>query len=201
MTNSFAFTVAEMRENILAVYKSASAEQIAQGMEWYSVANSTANAFAQQSGYSLDQCAAVIAAVSPNNGWGANKRLAGKVIDAKGTKRDGYFKANLDKANRILAGEAIEEVLTSQKVGAFYAGIATNGMTDVVCVDRHAYCIAINDRSVTNSVSLTPKRFNLVADAYREAAELIGITGAQVQAITWVVWRQRYWAEGAFDGQ
>jgi hypothetical protein len=201
MKNTFSHTVNEMRENILAVYRTASAEQIAQGMEWYSVANATANAFAQQSGYSLEQCAAVIAATSPNNGWGANKRLAGKVIDAKGQKRDGYFKANLDKANRVLNGEPIEEVLTSQKVGAFYAGIATNGLTDVVCVDRHAYCIAVDDRSQTNNVSLTPKRYNLVADAYREAAELIGITAAQVQAITWVVWRNRFWAEGAFDGK
>jgi len=201
MTNSFTHTVDEMRENILAVYRSANAEQIAQGMDWYSVANSTAVAFSQQSGYSVDQCAAVIAAVSPNNGWGANKRLAGKVIDAKGTKRDGYFKANLDKANRVLNGEDISEVLTSQKVGAFYAGIATNGMTDVVCVDRHAYCIAVNDRSQTNDVPMTPKRYSLIAQAYREAAEIIGITGAQCQAITWVAWRQRYWAAGAFDGK
>jgi hypothetical protein len=193
----------EMVENILAVYKSATVEQIAMGKDWYREANDEAQILAIDSGYSVEQAAGVIAATSPLMSWAANKRLAKRIIDGRGTVMDGYLKHNLAKANSILNGTSVWEAITANKTRAFFECILHNGNTDIVCVDRHAYGIACNERerSTQRNLSFTDKQYAGIAEAYREAARTIGISAARVQAITWVVWRNRFWAEGAFDGE
>ena len=64
-------------------------------------------------------------------------------------------------------------------------------------VDRHAWDIYTNTR--LNPTRVTDKRYREAADAYRRAAKILGTTPSRVQSVTWVAWRRRYWAEGAFD--
>lgn len=195
-----------MVANILAVYDAANAEQRENGMRWYDDANTIANDFAIANGYSMQQCAAVIAILSPRKGWGENVNLAARVIAGRGTVTRGYFFSRLAMANAVLTeGTADMNYLSAvgkgDKVRAFFISITTAGNTDAVCVDRHAYCIAVNDRSMTNDVRLSSKEYRAIAAAYREAAHRRNITGAQMQAVTWVTWRNMHWSAGAFDGK
>jgi hypothetical protein len=193
----------EMVDNILTVFHSATTAQIKSGTEWYREANDEAQILAIDSGYSVEQCAGVIAATSPLMSWAANKRLAKRIVDGKGTVMDGYLKHNLAKANAILNGDSVWEQIRANKTRAFFECILHNGNTDIVCVDRHAYAIACNERerSTQRNLSITDKQYAGISEAYREAGRLLGIPAARVQAITWIVWRNRYWAEGAFDGE
>lgn len=192
-----------MVQNILDVYNSANVDQFLSGQEWYGDSFRIVAALADQYGYSRSIVAGVIAAVSPLNSWGHNINLAGRIIarHAQGIPvTDGYLKNGLEKANAILSGSNPEDVLKSNKIRNFYFSILTAGLTSAVCVDRHAYSIATGVRT-TDVPSMTDKRYNAIADAYREAAVILHVDAAIVQAITWVVWRQRFWAVGAFDGK
>jgi hypothetical protein len=95
------------------------------------------------------------------------------------------------------------DILGGPKVRAFYSAILSGGATEQVVVDRHAYDLASNTRGA--HLSLTPRRSFVTAENYRGAATRlrkrgIEITACQLQAVTWLTWRSRYWGEGAWDG-
>lgn len=188
-----------MTRNILRVYRSATAEQRQAGIDWYRVAYETATGLASVYGTTPDIAAGVIAATSPLNSWGANVKLTERILAAGGLT-SGYLSVGLRKADAILAGGDIPTILHSPKVVNFYECIRANGLTSAVCVDRHAYDIAVNIRHTDGTrPSLTSKRYAAIADAYRRAGAREGVSPAVMQAITWLAWRRRFWSEGAFD--
>lgn len=190
-------------ENIVVLFQDAVQAGIVAD-NWYAEARGIAADMAERHGVSVKQAAGVIASVSPLNSWGANVKLAERIIAAGGTMTTGYMKTGLTKASRILAGEPVLDVLTSDKVKNFYLCIESAGQ-EGVCIDRHAYDIAVNVRHTDSTrPGLTGKRYAAVAACYVEAAALLteegyDVTAAQVQSVTWVQWRSRYWNRGAFD--
>lgn len=196
-----------MVSNILSVFDTATDAQITAGIDWYADAYRIASAFSHTArGLTIAQCAGVIAALSPLQSWGANVNIAGRLIEAGGLT-SGYLSRGLAKANAILElddHQAIRDTLRGLKTIAFFDGIRTRGRTDAVCIDRHAYSIAVGER-VIDVPTITKPRYAAIAAAYADAADsLLGmhgfdLSGAQIQAITWLTWRNRYWTEGAFD--
>jgi hypothetical protein len=194
-------------ENIKNVFHSATDDQINAGHNWYSDANRIAYALANTYHSNIENVIGVIAAVSPLNSWGNNINLAGRIVAGHTIGMpvtNGYLQNGLIKANSILDDPYFhnypEIYLKSQKIAAFYDSILNNGMGTLVCVDRHAYSIAI-DEKLTNSTRLTNLQYRIIANAYNIASNDLNDIPVQIlQAITWVVWRQRYWSVGAFDG-
>lgn len=191
--------------HVTRVFRSATPDQIAGALDWYADAHRIALILAERHGVSVEVSAGIIAALSPLNGWGANVNLAARFLDAGGLT-SGYLSLGLSKATRILAGARPETILTSNKIAAFYAGIVSAGETDIVTVDRHAYDIAVNKRHNDDTrPKLSDKRYAETADVYRRAARILSretgtpMYAAQVQSITWVSWRARWWSEGAYD--
>ncbi len=191
--------------NVIAVFRDATPDQLQAGLDWYADARRIAGGFATTYGVTVEVAAGVIAALSPMNGWGANINLAARFLDAGGLDA-GYLKAQLAKARRILAGDDVETVLSGLKTVNFYKSIVSEGR-EGVCIDRHAYCLAVDNREVSNAIpSLSPKRYAELVDCYVEAAIALSrefdmmLPVAVVQSVTWTVWRQRHWAVGAFDG-
>lgn len=193
--------LAPSTRNITRLFRQATPEQIAQGAEWYAEAHGIAVRFADTYGVSVSVAAGVIAALSPNNSWGANVRLAERYIAAGGLDA-GYFRQGLAKARRILDGEDPVSVLNGLKVTNFYLSILTEGR-EGICIDRHAASLAAGVRQ-TEGIHLTPKQYAAYADAYRRAHRILvreghAVTVAQVQSVTWKLWRNKFWSEGAFD--
>lgn len=192
-----------LTRNITRVFRSATAEQLSLGLTWYAVALRLATALSTQYGMPVRHVVGIIAALSPLNSWGSNVSLATRLIDQGGLS-SGYLGAGLRKANLILRGADPESVLKSQKVAAFYDCILNGGQTDAVCVDRHALAIALNAPQA--DTRLTAKGYAEIAAAYVRAARILSrergetVTPAEVQAVTWVTWRDRKFSTpGAFD--
>lgn len=177
---------------IVDVWKLATVSELAEGMEWYRDAHALA---VRLNPADPASAAGVIAALSPMMTWGQNVNVAVRAY-ADG-KASGALFGNVAKADRILAGERPEDVLGGNKVRAFYQIIA-DPSSAAVCVDRHAFDIAVG--RVTNNESRAAlgrkgvyDRFNM---AYVRAAKAIAkdtgmdVTAAQVQAVTWVTWRR-----------
>lgn len=190
--------------NITAVFRSADADLIAEGIAWYADAREVADALAARNNVPVHVAAGVLAALSPLNSWGNNVNLAARMLASGGTLDRGYLSVNLAKARRIVA-EGTLAALGGLKVNNFYLSIITGG-AEGVTIDRHAWCIAHNDRSRSNNIpKLSAKRYAEIADKYRRASVILSreygmpLSPAVVQAVTWVVWRRRYWGAGAFD--
>jgi hypothetical protein len=185
--------------NILAVFFSANAAERHEGLSWYGRAQAVARLLAEQYDSNYATMAGIIAALSPNNRWERN------IIDAEalvktyscGGDLDALkvctFSKNKAKAIAVLQGADPLDVLGGRKVRAFYECII--GL-DSVCVDGHAYSIWLGQRVTTNKIpKISDKLYDRISEDYRIATKQINeITGdfylpCQVQAITWVAWR------------
>lgn len=181
-------------DNILPVYRAARPEQLAAGLQWYADAHTFALAIANGD---IVKGAGVIAALSPQTSWSLNMTCAARAfVEGFATGNTG---ANNDKATRILNGEHPEDVLgwnnpkakSGHKVRNFYRNIV-NPTGPECTIDRHAFNIAVgfvasqSERGQLGRVG----NYDLFADTYREAAKLLGIPVAVLQAVTWLVWRE-----------
>lgn len=176
---------------VLSVYRSATPDQLADGLAWYDVAHAEAVALDPTK---VHRAAGVIAALSPRVRWGRNLALA-KDAYKHGTA-SGTMGRSCLAANAILAGADPSEVLTGPKVRAFYQLIADPDHKQAVCVDRHAIDVAVGlrldeaDRSAWYQLN-RGGLYETFADCYRRAADILGVLPGKVQAVTWVTWRDQ----------
>lgn len=185
--------------NILAVYNGASSDNMRWGLSWYPFANRIALSMGGGRAQHLNRNAGIIAALSPMNHWTNNVTKARMVISARGNivavkgQPNGIgLSGNVNKACAIYKGADPIDILSGDKVTAFYRTIVDpTGDIDPV-IDRHAFDIAVGEvTSDKRRGALSRKNvYREFADAYREAAKIAGIGSAQMQAITWVTWRE-----------
>lgn len=188
-------TSIQVRDRILDAFMwQTTDETLAEGLDWY---NRTAAEARRLASGDVAMGAGVIAALSPLAPWGLNlqrARLAFERGDANGLT----FGAHTRKANRIMAGEDPDDVLSGPKVRSFYECIM--GSTTAVCVDRHAIAIVmgrpLNDKE--RKVLDRKGAYDHIANGYRDAASMVGLVPSQLQAVTWVSWRKQHgldWAD------
>lgn len=194
-------------DNVLAVYMGAPFDLIESGLDWYVTAHNTAREMSATYGISVSQAAGIIAALSPMNGWDNNKAKAiqlceqggffGVTILDNGKESNGIgLPANVRKASAIYFGwDSVENILGGDKVSAFYRTILDPFTADLrPTVDRHAFDIALHRRTSDKERSVLSRKgvYEMFADVYREAATILNVGAAQVQAVTWVSWRDAH---------
>jgi hypothetical protein len=185
----------------------ASAADIQQGKDWYQRAyDLSVSLIHTYDGLTLGQAIGVIAALSPNNKWERNCADAESMIKLWHVGEDSRqakvctYNTNKDKAARILElespdSEAIQDILSGQKVVAFYRCIS--GFKDTVCVDGHAFAIFMGERiPTTKTPNIGKALYAAITRSYILASERsfdacgYGLTPAEVQAVTWVTYRR-----------
>lgn len=178
---------------IIDVWRMATVAEMDEGMSWYRDAHSLAKRLDPSN---PSQAAGVIAALSPMMPWERNMMLAVRAYE-DGAASGALF-SSVAKADRIMSGESAGDVLGGDKVRNFWGIIADPEHSDAVCIDRHAFDVAIGrvtddaTRRVLGRVGV----YGAFAEAYRRAARALSretgldVTPAQVQAVTWVVWRR-----------
>lgn len=184
------FTLMTQKQmNIFRVYSQATADEIDNGLRWYTMCRDDAYRMIPDD---VNKAAAIIAVLSPGmkfeyNLLAAEALIAGESLDGFGVR----WYANVKKARRILAGESADRVLSGLKVRAFYACII-NPLSNVVCVDSHAYGIWVGRYVIGEDVPdlRFHNRYSKISADYQAVAKYIGIAAGQLQAICWVCWRR-----------
>lgn len=176
--------------NITKAYRLSTLDDRVAGEQWYA----RAKAFAADLDSNVERAVGVIAALSPMMPWPRNQILAREVY--MGRREGGCLSVNMAKAIRIMDGEAPLDVLSGEKVRAFYLNIMGIDDDSAVTVDRHAIMVALGRTLRSDELKFT-KGFNRqIADEYRAAARILTkevgypLTPAQVQATVWVYWRK-----------
>lgn len=181
--------------NIVRTFRAANERQLAEGAAWYAEAHSAARALSPND---ITIGAGVIAALSPRMDWTRNLTLAIKAF-ADGVAT-GAMPANTAKADRIMNGESALDVLGGDKVRSFFGVIVDPTDAHAVVVDRHAFDVAVgktHDDETRAPLLAKSWVYDMFADAYREAARILGYSPSQVQAVTWTVWRETHAAYAA----
>ncbi|MFC0433387.1 hypothetical protein [Kutzneria buriramensis] len=200
--------------HILWHWQQATRSDTARGWRWYAEAHAVAVSIADGD---ATLGSGVLAVYSPQQAWSVNVLTAARVLRdrrAVGGPGTGAFASATQRvaAERLLAGEHYDTVLTGPKIRSFAHLIEHGGDapgTARVVVDRHALSVACG-RSLTAAEygaaplrgtrrvdgSLTHRHYDYVTALYERAAAVISaedgrpVRPYQVQAVTWLV-RQR----------
>lgn len=188
--------------NILKVYRRATLDDYADGVEWYRRALVQCEKIAKDTDVHINTVIGVMAALSPNNKWEINVRNTLVMCDAW-VNGDGIddFKVSTYGANKRKAWSMLYDDLTNdddiltrlngQKTRSFYSNI--RGL-DEVTIDGHALNIARGVRfNLTDDKTNIGKRlYRELQQAYISAAKRVGIEPHNLQAITWTTWRREH---------
>jgi hypothetical protein len=208
----------DQADRIGRLFAESSPAERAAGAAWYPRARSAASALADQAprGVGLVRTAGVIAALSPRARWSENLRNARAACEAAARVQGDPLLGELAiegavwhatepvgltdprrKACRILNGEHPADVLGGPKVRAFWRNIL--GDTEAVTIDVWAQRAALGHWA---DHAPTGRRYDALADAYREAARDLGLPAPTVQATVWLHVRDQ-WARGqrALEGE
>lgn len=174
--------------NIMRVLNSANDAQIDAGVEWYERANRLAVELSEKHDYPVENVVFAIAALSPIKDWGGNKQATIELVETGDTKNQ--TPDNVAKAKRCLSGDL--GALRGQKVTRFAEAILNPQGNSVACIDRHAFSIWMGEKQSSFGVLNRKGAYEMVSDAYDIAAQISGRPVHEVQAITWVVWRDMH---------
>lgn len=205
--------------NVLAIFRVGTADDVSEGRGWYARARSECLAIAAQYGVTLEVVAVVLAIISPSTPWARNVYLTrlvfSRVADGASfddlTDKDSPLRlpmmsANARKAAAVALGADPWSIISGPKVTPFAQRVidAATGATGPasVVIDRHAHDIALGrvtsdrERGVSLGRSGGHHAFAMAyvraASVLRRTGEAPGITPAELQAVTWVVWRAQY---------
>lgn len=186
--------------NILKIYRKATHDDVANGIEWYARAKREADSIAASTNLNVHTVIGVMAALSPNNKWERNKRDAANMCVAYVSGRDvetfavSTYNTMKRKAWSILQDNLSnhDDILTrlnGQKIRSFYSNIV--GL-DEVTIDGHAYNIAIAKRQglTSNDTNIGVRMYRELQAAYIRAAKRVGVEPHVLQAITWTAWKR-----------
>lgn len=179
--------------NVTKAFRLSTATDREDGMAWYDYARD----YAASLDSNVERAAGVIAALSPQQSWPVNKRMAAEFYAGR---RNVHTAPNVAKALAILNGETPLDILGGPKVRAFYTNIMGIDTHEAVTIDRHA--IMVCEGRIIEGDALRAyfgvKRNRQYVSEYVSAAKILSketgtlMTPAQIQAITWVWWRRNH---------
>jgi hypothetical protein len=155
---------------------------IGEGCAWYDgYAQARCREIARETGVSENVAIGLACAYNINSTWEGGLTAARRNAPRK---RSGGLPAARKAADRIKAGERPTDVLGHMpKIGRFYRNIALRDF-DCVTVDRWAARACGYDSNPT-----TEREYLMIERAYQDAAAMVGLPPAMVQAIVWIVVR------------
>jgi len=179
-------------DNIIKVYKDKSVKH--EGYSWYDEAHELASSMAREFGLTTLQVAGIIASLSPLKSWDENKKIARQFCINGNGKHTKDFKAKAEQIksyNSSAEHEFILATLNGNKIQNFFINIAYPKADNHVTIDRHAISVAIG-RSINESEGrgITDAQYEFLSSCYIDASKKIGILPNQLQAVTWVKWRE-----------
>lgn len=183
----------EITDKLLAIYSSATSDQIKEGYKWYFKANITArtiksNLALKGIDVSLSKIVGVISALSPNNKWHRNLQDAEMLLSnpLHDTKVCTYT-LNKHKAFDIMGSNSENEIysiLGGLKTKSFYKNILNPSQSLEVTIDLWMYRAAGLKQQDSN--------YKFIAKSVNEIAKKGNVLPHQVQATIWIVLRSSY---------
>jgi hypothetical protein len=198
------------QKNILKVYLAASKLETSQGRVWYSVARGICKDLADIYNVPLKTVACVMSVLSPATTWEKNVEYTDALlcdwvndsVDLDGTMYSTYL-ANATKALTMLNNNNVAdgwydaeftELNSGFKTWSFAHNIYDETETHICTIDRHAYRVwkfGLDNLGTIKVPSFTRKQYNNIVLDYIFVANQVGITVESLQAITWLVIRNK----------
>jgi hypothetical protein len=178
-----------LRAELLA-YRALSRPDSKQAREWYRDALTFCEDIAYDLRIPIQAVVGFVAAMSPRNSWSSQlKNTRSQIEDAiLGVPiRFAGTNANKRKAQAIIDGKGQPmAILGGPKVRAFYQAILSAGKSGPAVIDVHAWACVSSDFSG----KLGLPAYRAACEAFQLAADRMGLSVHEVQALAWVEHRK-----------
>lgn len=173
------------RRELLARYAATDRATRRRGRQWYPRAAEIMADLAADTGYSVDQCVAVLAITSPGIQLRTNLDHTARIMRAESDSGGRFPNVNRPKISAVLAdAEYASEYVRGPKVGPFFKAIL--GDVDALVLDRWAFFAATGTGDREEIQGMRPKAREAVVSAYRKAARSVRIRVRDFQATVWI---------------
>jgi hypothetical protein len=200
-------TINPMINNIIAFIKTADQDDISEGLSWYPRAYEVIKYYSRMFNKKPEQIAGIISALSPGTNWAQNVVDSENLLRALEAGSDirkifvtTYHNRNRSKAHEIWLNNKGESDIfrlllgTSDnfnKTSHFFMNMLHPQLNSFVTIDRHSFKVALHTLEVPQ-IAMTEKRYSNMVTAYKQAGKKLGYRGSEIQAITWVMYREKY---------
>lgn len=168
-----------MRDRLLAIHENAAPAVIDAGRLWYPSAENVIADLSREFQLGRPRVAAIVAVLSPRQRWRKNIEGARHVLGGEAWRAPG-FDTNRTKALALLAGAPLANIIGGDKVTSFWANLI--GSRTAVTVDVWAQRAALG---YYHQWQPKDAAYCRLVRAYRVAAEMVGETPREFQAIVW----------------
>lgn len=168
-----------MRDRLLSIYSVASGDVVEAGRLWYPGAENVIADLSREFSLGRPRVAAIVAVLSPRQRWRKNIEGARHILEGEAWRAP-VFAGNRVKAEALLSGAPLEQIIGGDKVTSFWANLI--GSRTAVTIDVWAQRAALGRHHPHQ-----PKdgRYARLVSIYRSAAETVGETPREFQAIVW----------------
>jgi hypothetical protein len=187
------------KRNILRVYEMASADHVRQGVSWYHEANAEVSRMVSAFPLCIPVSvgAGIVSALSPGLRWERNIEAAERILARESLEGIGVrYRRNIAKAERIRDGSDPDKEFAGRdrpKTRAFWKLLCDPADKLMVCVDSHAYSIWVGERIVADDTPhIRGRLYDRIAWDYVAVSRSLGLLPNQLQAITWIAWRDHW---------
>lgn len=188
-------SVETMARNVMQAMRDADGRTVVDGSQWYTRGRQTIlDKIAKPLGLKPDVACGMAAALSPACSWPTCLADTWAVVNQRWRATVSTYGDNKFKALLILNGADPAEVLGEHKVFCFWDNLMNPRTSRRVTVDRHAWRVAFGrdlGPEVINKASKTAGAYARASDAYSEVADSLGLLPLEVQAITWLGFKEK----------
>lgn len=194
------YTLTGCINRIKHYYSLATNTEVNEGFKWYADAQQFARELSEKYNTPFIQVCGIIAALSPQITWEQNKVLAVTFLRTNNVKNTAKVRVYKCRAIKETINESdILEILSPNgnflKTRKFFINIYDFNRVEAVTIDRHAIGVATQAHNKTDSIQendrrMTVKQYQFFETAYIRAAQILGLTPNQLQAVTWVTYRR-----------
>ena len=182
--------------SIEAMHGRANAEQLENGRQWYQLAHYFLSDIAADYGAPFAAVVGAFSALSVGNKLSQNCRDLFAIMDMGERANVATYKRQKLTALAILAGKDPRESLGVLKTRSFWQCIVWPKIAGRIAIDRHAVRVCWGKLTASDVSSrrytTTPAKYRQWELAYHQAADKIGILPHELQAITWLVFRDNF---------
>jgi hypothetical protein len=178
------------RRELLARWTASNRATRRRGREWYPVAGAIMSDLARETGYTVEQCVAVLAITSPGAQLVSNLRWTSAIMRGETDTGGRFPNANRPKIAAVLASpEHAAEYVRGPKVGPFFRAILGE---NALVLDRWAMFAAqdFGDVDRNEIQNLRPVARRALVDAYKRAARTARTKVRDFQATVWIQTRE-----------
>jgi hypothetical protein len=195
------------QKHIVSVYLEASKLELRQGKDWYTTAHDVCQELADTYNKSFKLVCIIMSVLSPATSWENNVKYCEKFLedyttDSVSIEDNMYttYKFNAQKALDFINDPTkafawfeaeVSELGSGHKTWSFAHNIY--GETEYATIDRHAYRVWKHGLGLVEmkTPSLSRKQYISVWSDYSVVANLLGLEVSTLQAVTWIVIRNK----------